>query len=155
MWRSRPSLSEPIGLIAGQGEFPMILAQAALSMKNPATVFGIKGITDKRIEGLAKETHYLGLGDLGRLIELLKQKKIKQIVLGGGIPKKQIYEPTLKMDMAARGFMSHTQNKGDDHILRALEAVRRVKCGVRILDSRFCLDVVLSTKGVMTRREPT
>ncbi len=155
MWRSRPSLTEPIGLIAGQGEFPLILAKSALAMKNPATVFGIKGVTDKRIEDLAKETHYLGLGDLGTLIELLKQKNIKQIVLGGGIPKKQIYEPAMKMDTAARDFMSHTQNKGDDHILRALEVVLRVKCGVRILDSRFCLKDLLATKGVMTGRKPT
>ncbi len=155
MWRSRPSLSEPLGLIAGQGEFPLILAKAARDMKNPATVFGIKDITDKRIEDLAKETHYLGLGDLGRLIELLKQKKIKQIILGGGIPKKQIYEPTLKMDSAANEFMSKTSNKGDDHILRALETLLRVRCGVRILDSRFCLKDILAPKGLMTQRKPT
>ena len=70
----------PIGLIAGQGEFPLLFAKAAQALKRPVVLFGVEGYTDKRVQGFTAEAHYVGLGELGRLVELLKQKKIKQVV---------------------------------------------------------------------------
>lgn len=147
--------TEALGLIAGQGDFPLLFAEAVSSSKQPLILFSVKGYTDPRIEPFAKETHYLELGALERLVELLKKTKVKKVVLAGGIPKKEIYNPAFKMDDTAKGFVRKTRNKGDDHILRALELFLKVKCGVSIVDSRFFLKNVLAGKGLMTDRRPT
>ena len=144
-----------IGLIAGQGDFPLLFAEAVSSLKQPLVVFGVKGYTDSRVEKYANETHYLELGALGGLVDLLKETKIKRVVLAGGIPKKEIYNPSFKMDATAKGFIHQTRNKGDDHILKALQFFLKAKCGVSIVDSRTFLKNTMSTKGVMTKRVPT
>ncbi len=146
---------EPIGLIAGQGELPILFAKAASFLKRPIFVFGIEGVTDKRIEDFVPEAHYVGLGELGKLVELLKLKKIKQVAFAGGVPKKRIYDPSLELDSSAQGFIRQTPNKGDDHILRALVIYLKVKCGTRVIDPRSFLKEALAPKGVMTRRSPS
>ena len=155
MWRKSPGPAAPIGLIAGQGDFPSLFATAAMSVKQPVILFGMEGYTDKNVQSLVSETHYIGLGELGRLTDLLTQKKIKRVVLAGGIPKKKIYDPSFKPDPAARNFMSGVQNKGDDHLLRAFSLFLRARCGVTVLDPRSILKEALAPKGVLTRRKPT
>lgn len=155
MWWRNPHPSGPIGLIAGQGEFPLLFAQAAASLNKNVVVFGVKGYTDKRVESFAKETHYVELGALGSLVDLLKKTKIKNVVLAGGVPKKEIYNPDFKLDNTARGFIHETRNKGDDHLLKAFELFLKAKSGVSILDSRLFLKDILVPKGVLTDRIPT
>ena len=153
-WKPSSSVNA-IGLIAGQGDFPMVFAEAASSLKQPLIVFGVKGYTDPRVERFAKEVHYLDLGSLGSLVDLLKQTKIRKVVLAGGIPKKEMYNPSFKMDETAKGFIHQTRNKGDDHILKALQFFLKTKCGVSIADPRFFLKNILAVKGVMTKRTPS
>lgn len=154
-WRSTAVQGEPIGLIAGQGEFPVLFAKAALFLKRPVFVFGLEGVTDRRVEEFTSEAHYVGLGELGKLVELLKAKKIRQVAFAGAVPKKKIYDPSLKLDPSAQSFISQTSNKGDDHILRALVVYLKLKCGASVIDTRAFLKGALAPKGVMTRRVPT
>lgn len=151
----RGSGTGPIGLIAGQGHFPMLFAKAALSVKRPVIVFGVEGVTDKSVEEFTSEAHYVGLGELGRLLELLKLKSIKQVVLAGSVPKKRIYDPSLKLDTTASELLRGNLNKGDDHLLRSLEVLLKVKCGASVLDSRVFLKDTLAPKGVLTKIKPT
>ncbi len=153
-WR-RESIEGPIGLIAGQGEFPLLFSQVASSLKREIILFGLEGYTDKRVENYAKEAHYVQLGSLGRLIELLRQTRIKKVVLAGAVPKKEIYNPQFSLDPAAQAFIRNTHNKGDDHILRAFQFLLKAKCGVSIMDSRLILKDALAARGVMTNRIPT
>ncbi len=147
-------MTAPVGLIAGQGEFPLLFAKAAQAQKRPVVLFGVEGYTDKRVEGFASESHYIGLGELGRLVELLKEKKIKEVVFAGGVPKRRIYDPSLKLDITAKGLIDGTRNKGDDHLLRAFGLLLKARCGVSVMDSRSLLKDSLAPKGVLTRRKP-
>lgn len=153
MWRARNG-SGPIGLIAGQGGFPLLFAEAAVSVKRPVIVFGVEGITDRRIEKFSSEAHYFGLGELGRLLELLRAKSIKEVVLAGSVPKKRMYDPALKLDGEAAEFMRQSTDKGDDRLLRSLELLLKVKCGASVIDSRHILKDAMAPKGVLTSRKP-
>ena len=155
MFFKKNAADGPIGLIAGQGDFPLLFAEAASSLKKDVVVFGIEGCTDKRIENFAKKTHYLQWGAYSRLVDLLKETKIKHVVLAGGVPKKEIYNPNRKLDKATQDFFKGTQNKGDDHLLRAFLAYLKAKCGVSVMDSKAFLKHTLASKGVMTDRKPS
>ena len=55
--KTEMSQEAPIGLIAGQGEFPLLFANAAMSLGKKVIAFGIKDCADHRIEAF-------GFGDL-------------------------------------------------------------------------------------------
>ncbi len=142
----------PVGLIAGTGEYPLVFAEAFSSQKKKLIVIGVEGLADKRLGEWAAEAHYLALGDLDGLIALLKKKQIKEVVFAGGIPKKEIYNPSFQQDTQAKGFMQGVRNKGDDHLIRAFGLFLKARCGVSVMDPRGLLKSILATKGNMTRR---
>ena len=155
MWGRGAGSNGAIGLIAGQGDFPLLFAKAASSMKKDVVLFGVQGYTDKRVESFAKETHYVPLGGLEPLIDLLKKTQVKKVVLAGHIPKKEIYNSSFRPDQTTKRFIATTANKGDDHLLRAFQMFLKVQCGVSVLDARIFLKSILATKGLMTRRSPS
>jgi DUF1009 family protein len=152
-WRRADS--RPIGLIAGEGDFPYIFAEAATATKQRLILFGFNGITDKRVEAFAEKSHYLHLGAIGDLLNRIKSEGVRRVVLAGGIPKKQIYNPDFQMDETAKGIVARPAEKGDDRLLKAFEAALRLKCGASVVDSRRYLKSILAPKKVLTRRAPT
>jgi DUF1009 family protein len=150
-----PNFSGPLGLIAGQGEFPVIFAEAVSAQNKELIVFGVKGYTDPRVEKFSSSMHSVDLGSLGDLVETLKKSGVKHVVLAGGVPKREIYNSSFKMDDTAKGFIHGTGNKGDDHLLKAFGVFLKLKCGVSVVDSRHFLKNVLVAKGVLTQRKPT
>lgn len=152
-FRSRPT--GRLGLIAGQGEFPVLFAQAAASLEKELVVFGISPYADPRLEQYATRMHSVDLGSLGDLVNLLKESQVKHVVLAGGIPKKEFYNSSLKMDDTAKGFMGGTANKGDDHLLKAFKLFLKLKCGISVVDARLFLKDILAPKGILTQRAPT
>lgn len=145
----------PIGLLAGSGELPLLFAEAARSAGRDVIVFGVRDCTDPRIEAFVKETHYVSLGSVGELIGLLKAARVRSAVLAGGIPKERLYDPALKLDGTARGLLGATANHGDDHLLKALAALLKLRCGISVIDSRRILKDVTAPRGALTRRLPT
>ena len=149
------SSSDPIGLLAGKGELPVLFAQAVSLLRRPLVVIGVEGLTDRRVEDFAEKTHYVRLGDIESIGGILKQSKVKKVALAGGIPKKEIYNPGFELDASARHFIEQTRNKGDDHLLRAFQVFLKIKCGVSVLDSRSILKGLLAKKGTLSRRAPS
>ena len=154
MWWRKPAAGESLGLIAGAGDFPVLLAEAAVAAKRKIVIFGLKGYTSRRVDDFASEVHYFDLGVLGPLAEAVKHSGVKRVMLAGGVPKKRIVDSSFKIDTAAKNILGGSRNKGDDHLLRAFEIFLRLKCGVSVIDPRVFLKKILAPRGVLTRRKP-
>src|SRR3989338_2294288 len=154
MWFQN-SLSDPLGLLAGKGDLPVLFAQAVSSLNRRLVVIGVEGLTDRRVEDFTENAHYVRFGDMESIAGILKRSQVKKVALAGGIPKKEIYNPGFQPDASAKDFIEQTQNKGDDHLLRAFQVFLKMKCGVSVLDSRSILKDLLAKKGNLGRRIPT
>ena len=144
----------PVGLIAGRGQLPLVFAKAARCSGRRIVAFGLKGQTDAHLKGLVEKFFEIELGQVGKLISLLKENKLKGVVLAGGIPKKEMYNPALDLDTHAQYLMNGAKNRGDDHLLRAFGIFLKTKAGVDVLDLRMLLKDTLAHTGVMTRTAP-
>ncbi len=155
MFWNYSSKTDPIGLIAGEGEFPVLLARTAASLKKRVIAFGINDCVDKSIEQYVSEIHYVSFGSVGRLLELLKEKRIKRVVLAGGVPKSQLGNPDFQMDAVGKNVIQRIANKGDDHLIRAFQLLLKAKCGISVMDPRVLLKEAMAPKGLLTRRHPS
>lgn len=153
-WGAPAPESGPVGLLAGSGQLPLVFAQAVKSLGHPLVVIGLEGKTDARLRDFAVEAHYIQFGAVGRIPEILKASGVKRVAMAGAIPKKDIYDPSAKLDEAFHGITGGMRNKGDDHLLRAFEVFLKVRCGVSMLDPRVFLKELLAPKGALTRRSP-
>ena len=63
------------GLIAGNGRFPLLALESARQLGHEATVIAIQEEAAREVESLAARCYWISLGQLGKLIEILKGER--------------------------------------------------------------------------------
>ena len=81
-----------IGLIAGNGKFPLLVLDAARAAGYEVVVVAIKEEAFPEIEHhRAASVHWLSLGDLSKLIETFQREGVSRAVMAGQVKHKQIF----------------------------------------------------------------
>ena len=66
---------EVIGLIAGDGNFPIILSDGLREKGKKVIAVGLENITSPALEKNVERLHWIKVGQLGRLIKILKKRE--------------------------------------------------------------------------------
>ena len=108
-----------IGIMAGSGQFPFLVARGARAAGQRVVVCGFHSNTDSALATEADMFSMVHLGQLGALIDFFKQNGVAKACMAGAISKPRALD--LKPDFrAARLIFKLAGNKGDDAILRAV-----------------------------------
>jgi len=142
-----------IGLIAGAGELPIEFATSAVSKDKHLQIYAIKGITDKKIQDIAP-TKWLNLGEAQKLIDLLKQDNIKDVVMLGKIEHFHVIKSIHRFDKRARQFFSQMIDKRAKSILEAVLNELK-KEGFNPIDPTPYLSGLLVPEGLIAGKKPT
>lgn len=148
------SSSEPLGLIAGSSQMPVMVAREADRAGRRVTVAAIRGVTEPQIDAVAQEVHWLHWGDLPAFFELLQhwqENGVRQAIMAGKVEQRRIYErgPGDAMEeMIASLPSGHT-----DQLLGAVASVL-ASAGIELLNSITYLQEALARPGSLAGREP-
>ncbi len=145
--------NESIGLIAGAGQFPLIVADAARDQGFHVVAVAHRGETDPSLSEKVNRIVWIRLGQLGKLIKTFKKNRVKRAIMAGAITKKRMFE-NIKPDLKGLAIISKLAIFHDDGILRAV-ADELGKEGIEIIRSTVCLPKLLAPDGCLTRRKPT
>jgi DUF1009 family protein len=150
---TQPSLSkEPIGIIAGGGKFPMLIAESARREGHPVVAVAHYDETDPALEEKVDKIIWIKLGQLGQLIKALKKNRVRKALMAGSIKKHRMFSK-IRPDMAGLALMSKIAMFHDDGILKALAKEFESK-GIEILSCIVFLPDLLAKKGCLTRKKP-
>ena len=83
--------ASPYGLIAGNGQFPLLVLEAARSRGIEMVVAAIREEASPEIAALAPRLHWLGLGELSRLIRVFKEEGVSRALMAGQVKHAQIF----------------------------------------------------------------
>jgi len=143
----------PLGLIAGNGRFPFLVAAAGRRAGRRVVAVAIKEETDPALAGEVDEIHWVSLGQLGRCIDALKGGGVQEAVMAGQVKHRQIFAgivPDLKM----MALLARLVLKNTDSLIGAVaDALGRE--GIALLSSTVLLQDQMATAGAMTRRRPS
>jgi DUF1009 family protein len=149
----QPSTGERIGLIAGNGRFPLIFAENAARLGYAVTAVAHIGETSPELERHVDRIHWVKIGQFNKLIHALKADGVRQAVMLGGISKTHVFT-TVRPDLRALAVVSRLRRLKDDDILREVAAELESE-GIRIRESTFGLQGILVEEGTLTRHTPT
>ena len=62
------------GLIAGNGRFPILALEEARRLGHQVVAIALREEASPEVETLAWRCHWISIGELGKLIEILKKK---------------------------------------------------------------------------------
>lgn len=143
----------PLGLIAGNGVFPIMFAQAARQAGEQVVALAIKGEAGPGLETEVDQHHWVDVGKLGTMIRLFKRAGVRRAAMAGGVRKTGFFKPH-KVDLTTLRLAASLVLKRDDAILRAVAAAFERE-GIIIVPSTIYLDKALVPAGVLTRTPPS
>jgi len=140
-----------IGLIAGSGKFPLLLAESAKRRGLKVIAVAHKGETVTELANKVDEITWIGLGQFGHLLSVFKSRKVRHVLMAGAITKTKMFSnvrPDLKgLEVIGKLLIFH-----DDDILRAV-ASELEKEGISVESSTDYLPDLLAPSGYLTKRK--
>jgi DUF1009 family protein len=152
--------SEPIGLLAGWGRFPVLFAEKAKKLGIPVICVGWRGMADKeQLAPHVRRFYWSRLASLNRPIRCFHKEGVRRWTMAGKVFKVSMYTPfkwiTLMPDlrMFRAWFRRRRDNKDDTLALSLIDefAGEGLTC-TSALD--LCPELLVKP-GVLTRRKPT
>src|SRR5579862_9238730 len=145
---------ERIGLIAGNGRFPLLVLDAARARGDEVVVAAIKEETFPEIESHgAAAVHWMSLGELSRLIETFKQEGVHRAIMAGQVRHKQIFS-SIRPDWRLAKLLLSLTTRNTDSLLGAVAKVLGDE-GIKLENSTWLLEPLLVKAGILTGRAPT
>jgi DUF1009 family protein len=146
--------SERIGLIAGNGRFPLLVLGAALAQGYEVIVAAIKEEASPEIESHgATAVHWLSLGELSKLIETFKREGVRRAIMAGQVKHKQIFS-SIRPDWRLAKILLSLGTRNTDSLLGAVAKVLADE-GIVLENSTSLLEPLLARSGVLTKRAPS
>ncbi len=144
---------EKLGLIAGNGRFPLLVLDAARSRGNEVVVAAIREETFPEIERHgAAAVHWMSLGELGKLIDTFKAEGVTRAIMAGQVKHRQIFS-SIKPDWRMAKLLFSLGTRNTDSLIGAVAKVLADE-GITLLDSTSFLEPLLARAGILTKREP-
>lgn len=141
---------KPVALIAGQGLYPVLIAQSIRRAGIPLRLIAFEEETRPDLyESFAEsDRKKLLVGQLGKMLKSLEQFGAGAAIMAGQITPKRLFKG-LHPDFKAARILFSLKRRNAETIFGAI-ASEIEQLGIQMLDARSFLDDQLATPGVMT-----
>ena len=139
-------------IVAGNGSFPFLVLDAARDQGIDPLVVAIKEETLPDISQKTSNIHWLSLGEVSKLLELLGAERIEKVVLAGQVKHVQLFS-SIKPDGLVSRALAGLHRKNTDALIGAFVRMLEGR-GIRVVDSTLFLKPLLADAGKMTARSP-
>ncbi|MBW1805922.1 MAG: UDP-2,3-diacylglucosamine diphosphatase LpxI [Deltaproteobacteria bacterium] len=144
---------DSIGIIAGGGKFPFLVADSARKQGIRVVAVAHQGETDPALANSVDQIAWVKLGQLGRLIRAFKENGVRKALMAGSITKQRMFS-NVRPDLKGVSLISRVAIFHDDGILKAL-ADELAKEGIEIISSTAYLPDLLAMPGCLSKRRPS
>lgn len=140
------------GLIAGNGQFPFLVVEGARRAGASLSVVAIKEETDPRIDEVADKVTWVGIGQLGKMIDFFKREGVGRAIMAGQVKHVQIFSGSLP-DVRMLKMLWNLPKRNTDALIGGV-ADEMAKEGIELIDSTFFIQDHLAPAGPLTKRTP-
>jgi len=143
---------ERIGLIAGNGVFPLIFARTARAEGLAIVAVAHEGETPPELAECVDHLTWIKVGQLDAIVCTFQAHGIRRAVMAGGIHKAGLMEHFAPDERGMR-FLNRLTQWSDDALLRGV-AEELEGDGIAVVSSTLFLGSLLAPEGALTVREP-
>ena len=150
---------DKLGLIAGSGEFPLLVIRGAKHAGLKVVCLGFRGLADRQLIKEADKFVWVSLARIGEWVRELKKEGIGRVIICGGVKKAGMYQPYRWLRYipdwrTVRVWYRRSKDRGTESLLLAL-VDELADEGITMEDSvQFCQEE-LAGPGPLGPRKPT
>ncbi|TDX59208.1 LpxI family protein [Orenia marismortui] len=142
-----------IGLLAGNGNLPVIFSQVAVSQGHEVVCITVTPEAEiDKLEDIVDKLYQINVGQLDKLITTLKSEKIIDLVMLGKVTKELLYQG-VELDQRFMQLLANLEEKNDDAIMLAI--VQELgQAGIKISNQTKYIEDLLPQEGTLTQIKP-
>lgn len=146
----------PLGLLAGKGRFPFLVAEEAKKHGRRVVAVALREEADLALESAVSELHWVHLGQLSKTIKIFKSRGVKEVVMAGHVQHAHMFSNLTRFrpDLRTLRLFMTLPNRKADTILGTV-AKEFAREGLTLLPSVSYLTHCLAEEGSLTKRKPT
>jgi DUF1009 family protein len=151
--------ASPLGLIAGAGSFPFLVAEGARREGRRVVIVGLRGFAEPGLRDLADAFYWSGVARLGSWKRIFARQGVGEAVMAGRVRKTDMYGRLRHLRYlpdwtSLKVWYRKARDKRNDSILAAV-ADELAAGGVTLIDStRYCPQAI-AQPGVLTAKGPS
>jgi len=145
-------VAQRYGIIAGNGRFPLLALEAARREGHDVVVIAIENEAAAEIPQLASAVYWINIGQLGKLIDILKREKISEVMMAGQVKHASIFS-SVKPDWRLIKVLTGLKQKNTAALIGGIQKTLHEE-GIELVDSTRLLKPLLAPEGVLTPRKP-
>jgi len=152
-----------VGLIAGWGQYPVVIARALRRRGHRVCCLGVRGHADPVLAKLCDQFHWMGLARFGSAIRYFHRRGVKRATMAGKIHKQFMFQRWFVLKQlpdwtTIRAFAPHFFTRRadckDDSLLGRVVALFAGH-GIHLAPATDYAPELLAPCGQLTRRGPT
>jgi UDP-2,3-diacylglucosamine hydrolase len=147
-----PNARPRVAIIAGNGQFPFLVLEGAREQGLEPLVIAIREEASPRLSEKTTSLHWLSLGEIARLIDLLREERVETVVLAGQVKHEQLFS-TIKADRTVKRAVADLDRRNTDALIGAFVRMLEEQ-GITVEDSTVFLKPLLAGAGVLSKRQP-
>jgi UDP-2,3-diacylglucosamine hydrolase len=141
------------GMIAGNGRFPLLALETAQREGHEVVVVAIQNEATPELARFAPSLHWINIGQLGKLIDILKRERVSEVMMTGQVKHVSIFS-SVKPDWRLFKLLASLKEKNTAALIGGIQKVLHEE-GIELVDSTRLLKPLLAPEGVLTKRKPT
>jgi len=146
--------SRLLGLIAGNGKFPILFAQQAKKQNFKVISAGISGDTSWLLRFFVDKLTMFRVGELKKLFTYFQEQGVQKVIMAGQVNPKNLFEKNLVLDEEFEKLFQAIKDRKADTIFTAI-ADKLKEHHMELVNSTFLLNDYLAPQGTLTRSAPT
>lgn len=152
---ARPESEGRLAIVAGWGQLPLYLAEAARSAGENPVIVALSNEADRAFNGF--ETLHAGVGDLASIEGFIREKGVTRVVMSGAVRRRPDWRdirPTLRTLSRVPAVVRTLLSGGDDAVLQMV--IRLFEgMGCRVLGAHDIAPNLLARTGALTAAGPS
>ncbi len=143
-----------IGIIAGNGRFPILAAKEARREGYRVVLCGIEKEADPSLEKLADVFCSVKIGELKKLVKFFRAEGVHEAIMAGKVEKVRLFQENVRPDFEMVKVLMKTRDFKDDSLLGGVARYLHNE-GIDLLDSTFLMKQSLPPRGVLGAKKPS
>ena len=160
---ARPRLPARIGLIAGWGRYPLVVARALADRGVEVYCLGVRDHADPELGRICRDYQWIGLGQIGKVIRYFRRHGIAEATMAGKVHKVLLYRRWALLHHLPdwRGLLTYyphlfarRKSMQDDSLLGSIVTAFQA-AGVTMKPATDYVPELLVQLACLTERQPT
>lgn len=143
-----------VGIIAGNGRFPILALKEARREGYRVAVCAIEKEADPELQAMADSCLWVKVGELKKLVKFFRAEGVHEAIMAGKVEKVRLFQENVKPDFEMMKVVMKTRDFKDDSLLSGIAKYLHDE-GIDLMDSTYFMRSALPAAGVLGKRQPS